>query len=86
MGKQLINQIQCQHCGKMFDVNTEDIEWERIADMGENDKHAPLHDKGLIQKVQCTHKDCRKENSIVYKALEDPQTGNIVSQEVIEMY
>ena len=85
MGKQLINQVECQHCKRMFDVNTEDIEWEHVADLGENDIHAPLHDKGLVQKIQCAYPDCRKENTIVYKALEDPKTGDIVNQKVIEI-
>ncbi len=86
MGRKLINQVQCQHCGKMFGVNTEDIEWEHVEDRGESDVHAPLHDMSCFQKVVCTNPKCGKENTILYKALEDPQTGNIVSQEIIELY
>lgn len=81
MGKQLINQVECEHCGKMFDVNTEDIEWENVADLDVNNNHAPLHDYGNIQKIDCPY--CRKENTIVYKAIGNIQTGNIYSQEVI---
>ena len=29
MGRHVINQIECAKCHKMFDVATEDIEWER---------------------------------------------------------
>ena len=81
MGKQLINQVQCQHCGKMFDVNTEDIEWEHVADLGENEEHAPLHDYGLIQNIECSH--CGGKNSIVYKALGTLSTGSLVDQRVM---
>jgi Fe2+ or Zn2+ uptake regulation protein len=82
MGKQLINQVQCQHCGKMFDINTEDIEWEHLEDRGESDVHAPLHDMSLLQKVICANPNCGKENTILYRALEDPKTGSIAHQEV----
>ena len=80
MGKQLINQVECEHCGKMFDVNTEDIEWENVADLGVNEEHAPLHDYVNMQTTECPY--CGKENTIVYKAIEDLQTGTIHSQEV----
>lgn len=86
MGKQLINQVQCKYCGKIFAVNTEDIEWEHVEDRGESESHAPLHDISCFQKAICTNAKCGKENTIMYKALEDLETGKIVKQEIIELY
>lgn len=81
MGKQLINQVQCQHCGKMFDINTEDIEWEHLQDAGENDSYAPMHDKGLFQNLKCPH--CHNDNSIRYTEISDVNSGKLIKQKVI---
>ena len=82
MAKQLINKVQCRYCGQVFDVNTEDIEWERVNDLGENDQHAPLHDYGYIQKMKCPNPECGKDIMIVYTAVGDLSKGNVLSQGV----
>ena len=81
MRKQLINQVQCLHCGQMFDVNTEDIEWEKLTDMGENENNKPMHDYGRFQTIKCSL--CGKTNTILYKAIGELPTGNILHQEVL---
>ena len=81
MGKLLINQVQCQYCGRMFGVNTEDIEWEHLQDAGENDFYAPMHDQGVFQKIECPY--CKNENSIRYIEISDVNTGKLTNQKVI---
>jgi len=82
MAKQSLNQVQCKYCGQMFDVNTEDIEWEHVRDLGENDQHAPLHDYGYIQKIKCPNPMCKRENTIVYRAVGDLYENNLLIEEV----
>lgn len=66
MGRDIINSIKCGHCGKKFDVATEDIEWEHLEDRGECDDDNTLRDYAVEQKTSCPH--CHKENSILMTA------------------
>ena len=53
MGRQVINQIECAKCHKMFDVATEDIEWEHLSDAGETEEDNTIHDFNVFQTVDC---------------------------------
>lgn len=64
---QKINSITCPKCGKSFDVNTENIEWEHMGDKGETESDSSLHDYGLFQKIVCPH--CGEEITIVVHAI-----------------
>lgn len=83
MGRTVINSIECGHCHKKFEVATEDLEWEKLIDLGECDDNHPQHDYAINQKVVCPH--CHKENSILMKAKGDsaasPKTIEIISME-----
>lgn len=65
MGRQVINQIECAKCHKMFDVATEDIEWEHLSDAGETEEDNTIH-FNVFQTVDCSY--CGKENKIVLYA------------------
>ena len=81
MAKQLIQQVKCQHCGKMFDVNTEDIEWENVVEMGPNAVDHSMHNYGCLQKIKCPH--CPNDNVICYSAVGDLPSGNLVSPDIL---
>lgn len=66
MGRQVINTIECAKCHKVFDVATEDIEWEHLTDAGETDDNSGIHDYHVFQKVRCPY--CYKVNNIVFIA------------------
>lgn len=63
MGRQIINDIECAFCHKVFDVATEDIEWEHLSDAGETEEDSTIHDYSVFQTVNCPH--CGKPNKIV---------------------
>lgn len=65
MGRQIINDIECCKCHKQFDVATEDIEWERLNDMGVCEVAPKTKQEGLLQKVTCPY--CGKKNNIAYE-------------------
>lgn len=83
MGRQVINQIECGYCHKMFDVATEDLEWEHMKDIGERDDDPALHDFAISQIVECPH--CGKENDILYKTKGksemEHEMGDVMSME-----
>lgn len=79
--RQKIKTIQCPYCKKDFDVNTEDIEWEHLEDLGEVDDNNDLHDFGLFQKVTCSH--CYANIQIVFNA-KGKNVVNISSMDIIE--
>lgn len=81
MAKQLIQQVKCPQCGKMFDVNTEDIEWEHVVEIGENAVDHSKHNYVCVQKLECPH--CHHKNVICYRAVGDFPLGNIVSQDIM---
>lgn len=83
MGKQVLDTIVCCKCHRMFDVATENIEWEHISDAGETEDDASIHDFKVFQSVECPH--CRKENRILLhakgKAEDQLETMVIISLE-----
>lgn len=81
MAKQLIQQVKCQHCDKMFDVYTEDIEWEHVVEIGENAINHSMRNYVCVQKMECPH--CHQKNVICYRAVGDLPSGNIISQEIM---
>lgn len=66
MGRQVINTIECAKCHKVFDVATEDIEWEHLTDAGETDDNGGIHDYHVFQIVSCPH--CDKDNNVIFIA------------------
>ena len=84
MGRQVINQIECAKCHKMFDVATEDIEWEHLSDAGETEEDNTIHDFNVFQTVDCSY--CGKENKIVLqargKSAAELDTMKVVSLEI----
>ena len=66
MGRQVINQIECAKCNKMFDVATGDIEWEHLNDAGETENDSIIHDFNVFQTVECPY--CGRENKVVMHA------------------
>lgn len=82
MAREIINQIECGFCHKIFNVATEDLEWEHITDVGEREDNPGLHDYAISQKVTCPH--CGKANDILYRSIGRSST-DIVSQEVMSM-
>lgn len=84
MGRQVINQIECAKCHKMFDVATEDIEWEHLSDAGETEEDNTIHDFNVFQTADCSY--CGKENKIVLhakgKSAAELDTIEVVSLEI----
>ena len=84
MGRQVINQTECAKCHKMFDVATEDIEWEHLSDAGETEEDNTIHDFNVFQTVDCPY--CGKENKIVLqakgKSAAELDTMKVVSLEI----
>ena len=66
MGKQVINQIECTKCHKMFDVATEDIEWNSLKDAGEIEEDSSIHDFYVSQTIDCPF--CGKRNKVMMHA------------------
>ncbi|MBP1542160.1 MAG: hypothetical protein ILA25_08365 [Prevotella sp.] len=67
MGRQVINQIECAKCHKLFDVATEDIEWNHLNDAGETEDDSTIHDFNVFQTVECPY--CGRENKVVMHAI-----------------
>lgn len=67
MGREIINKIACNKCSREFDVATEDIEWEHLDALGENDDNPALKDFGLIQKFSCPY--CGTTQKIAFSAI-----------------
>ena len=65
MGKQKVNSIFCCKCRKNFDVNTEDIRWTELSDMGECEVELGTKQMGLLQDVTCPY--CGKINRIAFE-------------------
>ena len=72
MGRQVINKIKCAKCGRMFDVATEDLEWEHAVEMEAGDSKSGYPETGIMQKIECPH--CKNENTIVYKSIHNTDT------------
>ena len=66
MGRQVINRIKCGNCSREFDVATEDIEWDHLADLGPVDDGSNIRDYGVIQSVTCPY--CKETQKIVFAA------------------
>lgn len=67
MGRQVINKIECAQCHKMFDVATEDLEWEHAVEMEAGETKSGYPETRMMQKIECPC--CKKENTIAYKAI-----------------
>lgn len=84
MGKQVLDTIECCKCHRMFDVATENIEWEHISDAGETEENARIHDFKLSQTVICPH--CGNANKILLHAkgesADQLETVEVISLEV----
>ena len=72
MGRQVINKIKCAKCGRMFDVATEDLEWEHAVEMEAGDSKSGYPETGIMQKIECPHR--KNENTIVYKSIHNTDT------------
>lgn len=72
MGREVINKVECAKCHKMFDVATEDLEWEKADTIEAKESKSRLRETHIMQKIECPH--CKKENTIVYKEIGDSQS------------
>lgn len=82
MGRQIINNIECAKCHKMFDVATEDLEWEHADEMEADDSVSGYPETHIMQKIECPY--CGKENTIVYKGIRNTDNGTY-THEVFSM-
>lgn len=86
MGRHIINDIECGFCHKVFDVATEDIEWEHLSDAEESEENSSIHDFSVFQTVDCPH--CGKANKIVMHAKGKSEsqfdTLEVISLEITE--
>lgn len=73
MGRQVINKIKCAKCGRMFDVATEDLEWEHAVEMEAGDSKSGYPETGIMQNIDCPH--CGKPNTIVYRGIHNTDNG-----------
>lgn len=67
MGKLTISSICCTNCNKLFNVNTEDIEWEHMKNMGVNDSNPNKFDYELVQNIVCPY--CNSSQKIIFRAI-----------------
>ena len=79
MERQVINSIECDKCHIMFDVATEDIEWEHLNNMGVCESEPKTTQEGLLQKLACPY--CGKENNIAFEQRSLPN-GDVTFTEV----
>lgn len=82
MAREIINNITCGKCGKLFDVATEDIEWEHLEDAGEKEENPEIHDYSVFQTVDCPH--CGAKNRIVMHA-KGKSAANLESLKVFSL-
>lgn len=73
MGREVINKIECAKCHKMFDVATEDLEWEHATEMEAGETKSGYPETRIMQKIECPY--CKKENTIAYKGIHNTDTG-----------
>lgn len=63
MGRQHLLDTNCGVCDRKFDVATEDLEWEHLADCGETDEDSALHDYSISQEITCPY--CKGSNKVM---------------------
>lgn len=75
MGREVINKIKCAKCGQVFDVATEDLEWERAVESEAGDAKSGYPETGIMQEIECPNPKCRHKNTIVYRGIHNTDTG-----------
>lgn len=84
MGRQVINKIECAQCHKMFDVATEDLEWEHAVEVEAEDSKSGNPETRIMQEIECPNPKCGYKNTIAYKGIRNTDTG-IYTREVYSL-